>query len=351
MKRLVIALIFIVLTAALSWRYQQNSDASQRQRPMPSVVVEQAQMVTMADQFEALGTLQANHNIEVTANTTEMVDRVLFKDGQRVKSGDVLVRLQSAEQQAQWQAAKVNLAEHRREYGRIEDLVHQRTVASSELDRLQSQIDIARAQVAEASAKLSDRIIKAPFSGILGFRHVSTGALITPGTLITTLDDISVLKLDFQIPERFISIVQPGTEVSAFSEAYPEQLFTGKVSSLSSRVDPVTRALSVRAILANPHEQLRPGMLLQVKVIRARRNVLAIPEQALMMQQEQHFVFRVDEDHVVLRQEVDIGMRQNGLVEIISGLAAKHQVITQGKLKVRDGTQVNLQTEDWRGEA
>lgn len=349
MKRLLIALILIALAAALYWRYQQNAETAQRKRPMPSVVVELPQQVTMADQFEALGTLQANNNIEVTANTTEKVELVLFEDGQQVKAGDVLVRLQSDEQEAQWQAAKVNLAEQQREYRRIEDLVRKRTVASSELDRLQSEIDKAQANVAEAEAKLNDRIIKAPFSGVLGFRQVSTGALITPGSVITTLDDVSVLKLDFQIPERFVAIVQPGTEVSARSDAYLDQSFTGQVTSLSSRVDPVTRALSVRAILPNPEGLLRPGMLLQVNVTRSRRDVLAIPEQALMMQQEQRFVFVVNGDSKVEKKNVTLGMRQNGRVEITSGLTASDQVIIQGKLKVRSGAEVTLQTEDWRG--
>lgn len=350
MKRLAIALLLIALAVAIYWRYQHNRQAEQSQRPAPSVVVETPKQVVMAEQFEALGTLQANNNIEVTANTTEKVEQVLFKDGQQVQLGETLVLLQSAEQEALWQAAKIHLEEQQREYRRIEDLVRKRTVASSELDRLQSEIDKAQASVAEEEAKRNDRIIKAPFSGVLGFRQVSPGALITPGTVITTLDDISVLKLDFQVPERFISIVQPGTEVSAHSDAYPGQTFTGQVSSLSSRVDPVTRALSVRAILPNPAGQLRPGMLLQIEVIRARRNVLAIPEHALMMLQEQRFVFVVDSDNTVRQQDVTLGMRQAGLVEITSGLTKADQVVTQGKLKVRSGTQVTLQTEDWRGD-
>ena len=348
MKRLFIVIIIIALAASLYWRYQKNSQMSAQQKGIPSVVAEPLQQMIMIDQFEALGTLQANNNIEVTANTTEKVDEILFVDGQQVQKGAVLVRLHNAQQAAQWQVAKINLAEQEREFRRIEDLVRKRTVASSELDRLQSQIETAKAKVEEAEAKLNDRIIRAPFSGILGFRQVSQGALITPGTLITTLDDISSLKLDFQIPERFISSVQPGTEVSVRSDAYPDKTFTGLVTSLSSRVDPVTRALSVRARLDNPHKLLRPGMLMNVNVIRERREVLALPEQALVMLQQQQYVFVVTADNKSVKQTVTIGMRQHGMVEITSGLTAEQKVIIQGKLKVKDGGQVTLQTENWR---
>ncbi|MCM2681032.1 efflux RND transporter periplasmic adaptor subunit [Echinimonas agarilytica] len=349
MKRLIIALLILAVAAAVYWRYDQNKATQERARGIPSVVAQLPVSIEMADKFEALGTLLANNNIEVTANTTEKVVAVSFVDGQSVQKGDVLVELQSAEQFAQLQAARVNLAEQEREYRRIEDLVRKRTVASSELDRLQSSIDTAKARIDEAQANLNDRIIRAPFSGQLGFRQISNGALITPGTVITTLDDISVLKLDFQIPEHFLSTIQAGTEISAISDAYLGREFKGTVTTLSSRIDPVTRSLSVRARLENTDGLLRPGMLMKVEVIRARKSVLAIPEQAIVMLQNKQFVFVVDADGNALQKDVSTGMRQNGLVEVIQGLEASDSVITEGRLKVRNGGKVTLQEETWRG--
>ncbi|MBD1390191.1 efflux RND transporter periplasmic adaptor subunit [Neiella sp. HB171785] len=351
MKRIVVALIIIAVAGAVYWRYQQNAQVENRQRPTASVVVAPLTSMIMEDRFEALGTLQANSNIEVTANTTDKVVEVRFTDGQQVKEGQVLVRLQSGEQQAQLQAAKVYLAEQQREYKRIEDLVRQRTVASSELDRLQSLIDVGEARVAEAQSNLDDRIITAPFAGQLGFRQVSNGALVTPGTVITTLDDISIVKLDFQIPERFLTAVQPGTSIAATSAAYPGRAFEGEVSSLATRIDPVTRAVDVRALIDNQDSALRPGMLLRVQVIRARNQVLALPEQALLMLQDKHFVYVVDDSNTVSQKQVEIGMRQDGMVEIISGIEANENVVIEGRLKVRIGSKVMIQTEDWRGDA
>ncbi|GGA86301.1 MexH family multidrug efflux RND transporter periplasmic adaptor subunit [Neiella marina] len=351
MKRIVVALIIIAVAGAVYWRYQQNAQVEKRQRPAASVVVAPLTPMIMEDRFEALGTLQANSNIEVTANTTDKVVEVRFTDGQQVKQGQVLVRLQSGEQQAQLQAAKVYLAEQQREYKRIEDLVRQRTVASSELDRLQSLIDVGEARVAEAQSNLDDRIITAPFAGQLGFRQVSNGALVTPGTVITTLDDINVLKLDFQIPERFLTAVQPSTTIAATSAAYPERVFEGQVSSLATRIDPVTRAISVRALIDNKDNALRPGMLLRVQVIRARNEVVALPEQALLMLQDNHFVYVVDDSNTVSQKQVQIGMRQDGMVEITSGIETDENVVIEGRLKVRIGSKVMIQNEDWREDA
>lgn len=350
MKRIIIALIIIAVAGAVYWRYQENSQMDKRQRPTASVVTAPLTEMIMEDRFEALGTLLANNNIEVTANTTDKVVDVLFKDGEQVKQGQTLVRLQSGEQQAQLQAAKVYLAEQQREYKRIEDLVRQRTVASSELDRLQSLIDVGAARVAEAQSNLDDRIIKAPFSGHLGFRQVSDGALVTPGTIITTLDDISILKLDFQIPERFLTAVQPGTTVQATTAAYSDRSFTGEISSLATRIDPVTRAVSVRALINNDDAALRPGMLLRIQVIRARNQVQALPEQALIMLQDDHFVYVVGDDNVISQKQVEIGMRQNGMVEVLSGVEPGDNVVIEGRLKVRIGSKVMVQNEDWRGD-
>ncbi|MBW8191145.1 efflux RND transporter periplasmic adaptor subunit [Neiella marina] len=348
MKRIIIALVIIAVAGGVYWRYQQNAAIEKRQRPMASVVAATMTQMIMEDRFEALGTLQANSNIEVTANTTDKIVEVRFKDGQAVEQGQVLVRLQSGEQQAQLQAAKVYLAEQQREYKRIEDLVRKRTVASSELDRLQSLIDVGQARVAEAQSNLDDRIITAPFPGHLGFRQVSTGALVTPGTLITTLDDISVLKLDFQIPERFLTAVTPGTEIATTSAAYPGRTFTGKISSLATRIDPVTRAISVRALIDNEDSALRPGMLMRVQVIRARHEVFAAPEQALIMLQDKHYVYLIDDENTVSQKEIEIGMRQNGMVEILSGIEPGERMVIEGRLKVRAGAKVEIQEETWR---
>src|SRR5690606_19131515 len=132
----------------------------------------------------------------------------------------------------------------------------------------------------QVRAQLSDRVITAPFDGVLGLRQVSPGSLVTPGTAIATLDDVSIIKLDFSVPETLIAALAPGQAVTALSAAFPGETFEGVLRTIDSRVDPVTRSVMARAELPNPERKLRPGMLLTVDVRRAPRQALALPELA-----------------------------------------------------------------------
>jgi membrane fusion protein (multidrug efflux system) len=172
---------------------------------------------------------------------------------------------------------------------------------------------------------------------------VSPGALITPGSPITTLDDISVIKLDFPIPEAFLATLEVGQQVIARSVTYPDRIFQGQVSSIASRVDPVTRAVMVRAVLPNPDQLLKPGKLLTVELIKDRRQSLMIPEEALVPLRDRQFVFLVNEDDTVSRMEVDIGRRRPGSVEIINGLSEGQQVVIEGTNRIGPGSPVTVQ--------
>ena len=162
------------------------------------------------------------------------------------------------------------------------------------------------------TARLDDRLIKAPFAGVLGFRNVSTGTLLTTNTVITTLDDISSIKLDFTVPEVYLSVLHKGLEVFARSDTYPDRTFKGEVSGISSRVDQVTRSVVVRAILPNEDRAIRPGMLMKVKLIRSREIVKTVPEQALIPIGDKQYVFLIDADDKVDRVAVEVGRRRPG---------------------------------------
>ena len=179
-------------------------------------------------------------------------------------------------------------------------------------------------------------MIRAPFSGRVGLRRVSVGTLISPGDVITTLDDTSVIKLDFSVPENFLSTLREGLAVRATAPAFPGRTFTGKVASIDSRVDMNTRAVTVRALLANEDGALKPGMFLNVALANDERESLFIPEQALTPEAERQFVFVVA-DGKAQRREVRIGARRPGSVEVLAGLTAGEQVIVEGTQKVRDG--------------
>ncbi|GAA4880205.1 efflux RND transporter periplasmic adaptor subunit [Ferrimonas pelagia] len=322
---------------------RQPSGPATRGGGSTKVVVAPAEYQPMQRQVEALGTVKARESVLVAARITERVQQVHFDDGDRVRQGALLVTLRDAEQRAKLQAAQANLLEQQREYRRIEGLVKAQTVASNELDKLLTRIDVAKATLAQYQAELDARYIRAPFDGLLGFREISPGALVTPGTTLTTLDDLAVVKLDFTIPERFLSQLTPGNEVQARAAAYPEQVFRGKVRGIDSRVDPQTRAVVVRAELANPDLQLRPGMLMTLSLVVEQRHSIVVAESALVPRQDKQFVYVVDGEQKIEQREVVLGLRRKGEVEILSGLAADEAVVILGTQSVRPGQAVTVE--------
>ena len=207
---------------------------------------------TRTDRLEALGTLRARESVVLTASVTETVTRIHFDDGDRVNAGQVLVKMTSAEEHAQLEEAKS-------QYERIKPLAAEGTAAKSLLDERQREWETARARYAAIISRLDDRLIRAPFAGVVGLRNISVGALVGPGDVITTLDDLSEMKLDFSVPTTFLQTLRPDLAIIASTHAYPERRFEGIVKSIDSRIDPITRTVMVRAVLSNPDAVLKPG--------------------------------------------------------------------------------------------
>ena len=201
------------------------------------------------------------------------------------------------------------------------------------------------ARVAAARAQLNDTIIRAPFAGRVGLRHVSVGSFVNTSTVITTLDDTSVIKLDFSVPEVFLAQLRAGLEITGRTTAYAGESFTGKVASIDNRLDPVSRAVIVRARIDNRDGRLKPGMLMTVRLVRAEAPALLIPEQALVPEGDRKFVFAVRDDKAV-RVEVRTGRRRPGEVEVVDGLAEGDRIVIEGTQKVRDGVSVAVIADD-----
>ncbi|WP_028115649.1 efflux RND transporter periplasmic adaptor subunit [Ferrimonas senticii] len=309
-----------------------------------TVIVAPVEQRQWQQAVEALGTVRAQESVELTAKVTERVEQIHFDDGDKVEQSQLLVTLNHAEQDAKLTAAKANLVEQQREYQRIEGLVKNKTVASNQLDKIRTAIDVAQAVVAQTEAEVDARYIRAPFSGVLGFREISPGALVSPGTQITTLDDISVVNLDFTVPERFLSQLTNGSQVQAQAAAF-SQPFSGTVTSIDSRIDPTTRAVVVRAQIANPDLLLRPGMLMTLRLVVDDRLSQIIPEEAIIPRQNRQYVFVVSDGKVVEKQ-IELGTRQRGWVEVTNGLEAGEQVITRGAQRVRPGQSVNTSSSE-----
>jgi membrane fusion protein (multidrug efflux system) len=304
------------------------------------VVTELAQQRAIRDQVEAIGTARANESVTITAKVTDTVNHIRFEDSGFVEAGDVLVELTNEEQTALLAEAEANVDDARTQFNRLEDLLGQGSVPISQVDEARAKYSAAQARYQSIVARLDDRLITAPFAGVLGFRQVSAGTLITPGTAITTLDDVSIIKLDFSIPEVYLNLVQRGTQIEALSPAYPDEIFNATLRTVGSRVDPITRAATVRAHINNDRLLLRPGMLLTAKLTTAERETLMVPESALVQRSAEVFVYTIEDGRASMR-EVTHGIRNQGWVEILSGLSEGEEVITEGVIKIRNGAPVS----------
>ena len=293
----------------------------------------------VSQKLEALGNARANESVDISTKLSNIVTAVTFRDGERVKRGQVLVQLDNAQARADVAEAQAALTESESQYNRSRELLNTQALSKSSFDQLVATLAANRARLGAAQARFEDTVIRAPFSGRVGLRRVSVGTLISPGDVITTLDDTSVIKLDFSVPENFVASLREGLSIRASAPAFPGRSFAGSVSSIDSRVDMNTRSVTVRALLANEDGALKPGMFLNVSLANDEREALVIPEEALTPEAERQYVFVVSEGKVS-RREVRIGVRRPGSVEVLAGLSAGERVIVEGTQKVREGASV-----------
>ena len=289
--------------------------------------------------IEAIGTANANESVNITSKTTNMVTSIRFGDGESVRDGQVLVELDRAQTEADLAAAVAAFAESQSQFNRSRELFNTQALSKSQYEQLEATMKSNQARVDSAKARLADTYIRAPFSGRVGLRRVSLGTLISPGTVITTLDDLSAIKVDFAVPELNVGELRSGQTITASSSAYPGRSFAGRVVSVDSRVDPGSRAVTVRALVPNRDGALKPGMFLTVDLSKERRQALMVPEQALVPEQARQFIY-VIQGPKVNKREVKLGRREPGFVEITDGLRAGDHVVIEGTLKLREGSLV-----------
>jgi membrane fusion protein (multidrug efflux system) len=313
--------------------------AGRPQPQLPLVTVGHVRRDSIFDAVEALGTAQANESVTLTAKVSDIVRRVNFEDGDYVEGGAILVELMNQEEEAALAEARANLEDVESQLRRLEDLSARGLTSASELDVARSRAAANRARLNSVVARLGDRLILAPFSGLLGFRQISPGTMLSPNTTITSIDDISVIKLDFTVPETFIGSMAPGARIVAKSVSFPDREFEGTVRTIGSRVDPVTRAVTVRAHIENADRALRPGMLLTVEIVTAERSALVVPESAVFQVQTRAYVYTVDGD-TARQREIEVGSRRFGVVEVLGGVEEGDLIVVEGIVKLRDGAKL-----------
>ncbi len=342
MSRLPLLILFCVLVTLIV--YLQWPQAQREKPPYQRIVAVKTIKAALADfveSVEALGTARANEQVLITSKYSDLVEQVYFRDGQQVVKGDVLVRLNNQEEQAKVRELSANLAESVSQLNRLSELLASKATSTSLVEQQEAKTKAIRAQLISARAKLNDLTIKAPFTGVLGFREISRGAYIGSGDVITSLDDLSSVKVDFSLPEHLLTAITKGKKISARNIAYKNEQFTGFISSIDSRIDASTRNINVRAELTNKTLKLRPGMLLNIRVVLQVENLLQLPESSIIPIENKHYVFVIQNNKAV-RKKVIIGRRHPGMVELVSGVKPGEQVVVEGALKLRNGTSVRV---------
>jgi membrane fusion protein (multidrug efflux system) len=321
--------------------------------PTP-VSVAVVQPKVFVDSIDVIGVAKGRQSVTLTAATTQLVDRVRFSDGQSVSRGAVLVELKDTEQNAGLAQAQARLVQAERDYQRWKTLGQQGYAAKTAVDEKEATYLSAKADVEAARARQADRTIRAPFSGVVGLSDIAPGALINPGAPIVTLDDISSVRVDFNVPERYLPSLHEGQTIYAKVDAYPDEKIQGRIAKLDTRIDERTRAITARAEFPNPGHRLKPGMMLRISVARGQRQSLAIPETALSVQGDSAFVFVLDNQggHTVAEQQpVRTGDRQDGMVEILDGLTAGQRLVADGLNKIQPGQPVRPLAEQRQAKA
>jgi membrane fusion protein, multidrug efflux system len=311
----------------------------------PTVLAVAAGMHTFTDGLQALGSAQARESIVLTPKVADTIRAIRFDSGDRVRQGQVLVEMSSVEQAADLAEVRAANDAAQEELRRYQELYDRGFASQARLDTVRAAADAAQARLNAGGSRIADRTIRAPFAGVVGLRTASPGQFMRPGDQIGTLDDVSQIKLDFDVPETQIATLQTGVEIIARTAAYPDRTFTGTIANVDSRIDPNTRTVRVRAMLPNTDEALRPGMLLTVEVRSNPRSALAIPEIAILDQADGAYVYRVvarEGGQAVDLVRIRTGQRAGGMAEVLEGLSVGERVITEGVQSVRPGQPVQI---------
>jgi membrane fusion protein (multidrug efflux system) len=291
-------------------------------------------------EMQTIGSAKARESIQITAKATETISRVNFADGQSVKAGFVIAEMTSAQQGAQLAEARATLIDAGQQFQRAQLLVEKGNISQALLDQRRAAMDIASARVRNQESQLSDRVIKAPFAGVLGLRQVSPGTLVRPGDVITTLDDASTIKVDAPVAEASMSYLKENLAVEARTIAFPDRTFQGTVAGVDSRVDASARTILVRIEIPNPDGAIKPGMLLTLTLKADARRSLSVAEDSIVPLGEKRFVYVAGNDSKAERREVATGRRVQSRVEILSGLKRGEFVVTEGTVKLRPGAPI-----------
>jgi membrane fusion protein (multidrug efflux system) len=297
---------------------------------------------TISEEATAVGTLLANESVMIRPERDGRITVIHFTEGQQVRKGEKLVSLDTSEIEAQLAAVTSELTLNRSRMKRAQELHEKKFISAQALDDAREALNQSAARQAEVRARLEKSTVVAPFEGVAGLRQVSPGAYVKAGQDVARLEGIGTLKLDFRLPELYLGRIKPKQEVVVRVDAYATESFRGEIYAIEPAVEEASRTVLLRARVPNPAVRLKPGMFARVAlVLETREKALIVPEQALVPQGKERYVYRLDGGKAVM-ERVELGLRRPGEVEVRKGLAAGQTIIVDGQLRLRDGAPVTV---------
>lgn len=350
MKRFVLLVLLAALGGGGYYAYRlqhsagQAAQASAVAQPRVAVPVEVAsvEVMTVAEEVEALGTLAADETVVIAPEIAGRVIELGFKEGEPVRKGQELVKLDTAILSAELKQAQADLGLARDTHERLRSLVSRGSGTQVSLDEAIAKLASSEARVELAKAKLAQSTIVAPFNGVVGLRSVGVGDYVSVGKQLITLTKIDPIKIDFRVPEIFLSRLKVGQPISMRVDAVKDRTFTGQTYAIDPVVDVNGRAIRLRAAIPNADLTLKPGLFARLAItVDQRDNAIVIPEMAVVPDGMGKMVYVV-EGGKAKRVPIELGKRLPGKVEVVSGLTPKMQIITAGQMRLRDGSAIAI---------
>lgn len=365
----VVAVVGIAAASGAAWWYQNQNQASSSSTPAQGVAVSptpaasaaagagrpvtvevaRVEITRLIDDVQAVGSLRSRQGVVLRPEVSGRVTRLNFRDGDRVRRGQLLVQLDDQLPQAQIKQSEAELSIARANHKRNQELLAQNFISQRTVDESAANLDVALAKLALAQATAARLKIVAPFDGIAGIRAVNVGDYLKDGTDMVNVEDIDVVYVDYRLPERFQTQVKKGQKAVVEIDALPGRTFEAQLQAIDPLIDANGRSIAVRATIDNRQQLLRPGMFARVStVFGERERALVIPEEAIVPQGGRQFVIKVlngaeKDSQLSKRVEVKVGIRRPGRVEILDGLSEGDTVVTAGHQRLqKDGAAVKV---------
>jgi membrane fusion protein (multidrug efflux system) len=346
----VVAAIAVAAASGLSyWAGTRNAPtppaapvAAAKAPPGIAVEASKVAIVSLPQALTAVGSLRSDETVVLRPEVAGRVERILFREGERVGQGDVLVRLDDSVQQADLDRAKANLTLSKSKHERSIDLRNKGFISGQALDEAVNNLKVAEADAELMKARIAKTAIRAPFSGTIGLRQVSVGDYVKEGQDMVNLESLDPLKVDFRVPELALSQVKDGQNLQITLDAIPDKAYDGRVYAINPLIDANGRSIVIRAVVPNRDGRLRPGMFARVRLfISGTKETIVVAEESLFPVGDDKYVYKVV-DGKATRQKIEIGQRREGRVEVVNGLAPEDVVVTAGVIKLREGAPVSV---------